>query len=43
MPGGRTEVAEGNEVILPRTDLVYRSFHNLHFGKGSKHNVNPSK
>lgn len=34
---------EENEVILQRADLVYQSFHEFSFGKGSKHNVNPSK
>lgn len=34
---------EENEVILWRTDLVCQSFHKFSFGKGAKHNVNPSK
>lgn len=34
---------EENEVILWRTDLVRQSFHKFSFGKGAKHNVNPSK
>lgn len=34
---------EGNEVILQRADLVYQSFREFSFGKGSKHYVNLSK
>lgn len=34
---------EENEVTLWRTDRVCQSFHKFSFGKGAKHNANPSK